>query len=298
MMQSRNQNTPVVFAIDSHFIPYFTTSLTSLLSNNSALFSEIYVVTNFASNRKLNKSLDFFKEKFGKEITTINIDDSEISKLKISKKDHVSNMTYARLLFSEILPEKILYLDSDVIILGSLEELCNITFKDEYLMAVNEAEWKKNSTPKSLIKNNLIGHGYFNAGVMLINLKLWREKAVTDKLIQIAILNHNELRYWDQDVLNIAFRDSWSSLNRKYNAFELTTKVNPQPAIVHFTGNLKPWHILSAHPYKKKYLEYQKMTPFRARLSFGISLYSSVGQILSRNVYTNKIVMLKKKFIP
>jgi lipopolysaccharide biosynthesis glycosyltransferase len=293
----KNKNTSLVYVIDKNFIPHFTTSLTSLLVQNASLFDDIYVVTNFPQNKKMEKSLEFFKTKFKKNVEVINIDNSKISQMKILKKDHLTLVTYARLLLSEILPEKIervLYLDADLIILGQLDELCNTEFDGKYLIAVNEYHWTKKSGPEVLTKKELINENYFNSGVMLINLKRWREESMANTLIGIGVENRKDLVYWDQDVLNITFKNKWGETDKSFNALELTSKVTPHPIVVHFTGPIKPWHVLSSHPYKKLYLNYRKMTPFKMYPSLGISLYSLVGQILSRNVYTNKLVKIKQ----
>ncbi|CAB4914500.1 unannotated protein [freshwater metagenome] len=295
----KNQTTSLVYVIDKNFIPHFTTSLSSLLIHNESLFEDIYLVMNFPLNKKINKALIYFKSNFSTEIKTINIDNSKISQLKILKKDHLTMITYARLLLSEILPknvDRVLYLDSDLIVLGDLTSLCNTVFKDEYIVAVNQLHWTKNSGSDLLRSKQLINENYFNAGVMLINLKRWRKDSMADLLLKTGIEYKNDLVYWDQDILNIAFKDGWKETDKSFNALELTLKVIPDPIVIHFTGPIKPWHIISTHPYKKLYRHYRKMTPFKMNPSLGISLYSLVGQILSRNVYTNRLIKFKQGF--
>jgi lipopolysaccharide biosynthesis glycosyltransferase len=298
MNQDKHLEVAVVYTIDEKFIPHFTTSATSLLSYNASSIRTIYLVVNFEPNKKLTKAINFLKSEFLIEMIVLEVKKTDISHLKISKGDHVTQITYARLLISKILPpnvEKVLYLDSDTVVIQSLNELFTQSFENKYLMAVNELDWGADGGPGSLREKNLIGEDYFNAGVMLIDLKRWRDESIADRLLEIAIKYHQELTYWDQDVLNIVFKDKWKDVDKSFNAFRLVNIVYPRPAVIHYAGVIKPWHLFSNHPYRMEYKSYRKKTPFRLVPSKSQSLFSLIGLMLSQNLQTNKIVSIKHK---
>ncbi|MGK4720489.1 glycosyltransferase, partial [Salmonella enterica] len=64
---------------------------------------------------------------------------------------------------------------------------------------------------------NLQG-GYFNSGVFFVNLKLWKENALTNKaFLLLAGKEDDSFKYPDQDVLNILLHYKFIFLPRPYN---------------------------------------------------------------------------------
>ena len=63
-------------------------------------------------------------------------------------------------------------------------------------------------------------NNYFNAGVMFIDLEKWRKKSIESLSIEIIKEKNKELKFWDQDILNIIFNDDAVS----YTHLTLPTK--------------------------------------------------------------------------
>ena len=87
------------------------------------------------------------------------------------------------------------------------------------------------------------------------------------------------LRFHDQDALNAILHDCWVPLHSRWNAQSYILKreiVNPrkkgeeeyeetrqQPAIIHFTGHIKPWNKKKKNVTAGKlYIKYSRMTEF------------------------------------
>ena len=291
--------TSIVYTIDHNFIEHFCVSLTSLLESNPSLFDRYFVITNDPLNNKFKKTANYFKSKYSIEVEILFLNANEIETLKLSKRDHVTKATYLRLMMAEIIPDeidRILYLDADTIVLGNLEKLCKTTINKKYLLAVRESHYSKHmSPPNKLLSQKLVGDEYFNAGVMLINLKKWREHSVSRKLIMTGKKYDDYLVYWDQDVLNIFFNNKSGDLAKEYNAFSLTRKISPEPAIIHFTGEVKPWHLFSRHPYKNNYNHFRQLTPFKFYIPNGVSPRNIIGKQLAKNNIGIQIIRMKKK---
>ena len=136
--------------------------------------------------------------------------------------------------------------------------------------------------------------GYFNAGVLLINLKYWREKCMA-KVFADFMKNHaDKIRFHDQDVLNYLFRETKLTLPLKYNAQnaffykhehpgidsrkyeEQLKEVLSSPVIIHFVMHHKPWIIGCQHPYTKEWEHYRDMTPWRHRSIIDTLRYSGL----------------------
>ena len=122
--------------------------------------------------------------------------------------------------------------------------------------------------------------GYFNAGVLLINLDYWRTNNVSDAFCQYASANPNSLYCHDQDILNYVFRDCKIVLPLRYNMlneywFDIRHSIvswefdnqmlygQQHPAIIHYTGLPKPWFSNCRHPMKREFERYRAMSPWR-----------------------------------
>ena len=120
--------------------------------------------------------------------------------------------------------------------------------------------------------------GYFNAGVLLINIEYWREHNLQDVFWNYMKENIDKLKQHDQDVLNYTCRDCKVNLpfiynsqdgfgyNRAYFDVKKYAQELPQaltaPVILHFTAN-KPWEKECDHPYKNEFFKYQNLTPWK-----------------------------------
>jgi lipopolysaccharide biosynthesis glycosyltransferase len=250
------------FTIDQNYLQHFTVALTSLLENNRDLNLGIYVIHDIADSSVFDRVSNFFRETYQVELSFIAIESSLFDRYKITS--HVSKATYFRLLLSDILPADIdsgLFLDADIIVTNSLGELADAEFNDSYLLAYYDNEVEKN-----VLRLNNMGvpaDKYFNAGVMLINLKKWREAEVSSVLTKMAEKHMDDLLYWDQDVLNLFFYNKWGVFDGKYNSINLKNRLEVTPTIIHYATAGKPWHYLSDHPYRKLYFKYKKLTPYR-----------------------------------
>ena len=266
----------VVFTIDENYIQHFCVACTSLLENNQNI-GRIFLVQDIdESNSKLLKTIDFLKAKYSVEIKKLALDSKILENFTITH--HISKATYFRLLLPEILPsdvDKVLFLDSDIVVLDDLSNLIELDFGDAeyYIYGVNH---KYNEIDlKRLRKIDFEGNSYFNAGIMYINLKKWRKDNISKLLIENATKYNEHLLWWDQDVLNITFDKEWGELDYTHNAFGLTDKDDSQDyKIIHYTGSSKPWHFRNNHPYKNLYWKYLRMTPFKRYIPEDLTIFN------------------------
>ncbi|MBV8885384.1 MAG: hypothetical protein JO235_15515, partial [Chroococcidiopsidaceae cyanobacterium CP_BM_RX_35] len=117
---------------------------------------------------------------------------------------------------------------------------------------------------------------YFNAGVLVINLKKWRAENMSEKVIEYVIKNPKFILWADQDGLNPVLAGKWNMLNPRWNqqssihdfsfwkdspfSEEMYNDVVHHPYIIHFSAPYKPWNSLKAHPSKHLFFQYLDMT--------------------------------------
>lgn len=167
--------------------------------------------------------------------------------------EYLPKTTYARLKTAEYLPsdiDKILYLDIDLLVSHSLLPLWN-TILDDFPLAACEDPFIEYSSYKNMLGLNP-QHKYFNAGVLLLNLKKWRELDIFN--LAVSIIQGKELKYQDQDILNIIFENKVYYLDSRFNFTrnhreQIKKQGNKNPvittmpiAIYHYVGSRKAWH--------------------------------------------------------
>lgn len=164
----------------------------------------------------------------------------------------ITRETYYRLLAQEMLPadvERVLYLDVDMIVMGSLEEFYHQDFEGKLLVACNR-RGPGGVDPKLLEQLTLPRDTiYFNAGTLLYDLAGQRREIDPGILYEYPVLFHKQLRYGDQDVLNAVFYGLTKFADwRIYNCFDTAIlrqrdveRTMGRCRIFHYNGMGKPW---------------------------------------------------------
>jgi len=279
----------VVTSADNNFAIPLTVMLKSLVMNFK-IYSNliIYILDGGITDEnkeKIIKSLDPNKI----DIKWIKIDESKLKDVKISA--HISIATYYRLLIHKLLPnniDKVVYIDSDTIFNEDISKIWELNIKNAPLLAVQDqdANTRFVSSPYGLSNYRDLGldskSKYFNAGVLLINLKKWRSDDIGSKSIEYARKNAKIIKFHDQDGLNAILSNKWKELDLRWNfssqMFWRSTYINNvvcdkktyekiicNPYIIHFTTGLKPWNRYCNHPYKKLWYYYLDMTSWKGR---------------------------------
>ena len=172
--------------------------------------------------------------------------------------------TWFRLKLAELLlnEDRALYLDCDTMICSSLSEIYNRPMNSNDVMV----RYENNLFAKEYL--TLKSERYFNAGVMLCNLKAWREHNLSKKLFEIAYKYKGKLKYNDQDVFNIVC-DSSKILFKPGDVFLTWHPDNAENhTIVHFIGP-KPNSIeCVSKKYQSQWWNYAKQTPCYKSLKY------------------------------
>ena len=259
----------IFFSTDNNYVEHLCVAITSIIINSKQSNQlDFYILDGGISDN--NK--DVIRGICRNKVNFITIDESLVNKFHLNQKAHQSNATYIRFLIPNIKKDakKVIYLDSDLIVLQPIEELWNIDLGDRYL-GVCEDTWAPMIKYKSTI--GLKEKPYFNAGVMLMNLEKMREDGIVNVLFDSARKLGQSIRYADQDVMNLVCQDRILFLPLKWNVqgstffmksglFQASQHVINEaitaPAIIHYVGKRKPWHFKCEHPFRSEYIRYYK----------------------------------------
>lgn len=181
-----------------------------------------------------------------------------------------------RCLLAELLPpsiDRVVCLDCDVLVLQPLKPLWDTDLKGKALAAVPQygdttAHCRRLGYPAT--------DGYFNAGVLLVNLQYWRLHHVAKACTDLYGREPGRFSLCDSDLLNAVLHDVWTKVPLKWNVQEDYYRHTPatdtdagrrrmatltHPAILHFSGQ-KPWDYASQHPLRHLFYDYQQFTPW------------------------------------
>ncbi|MBD5405195.1 glycosyltransferase [bacterium] len=294
------QEMNVVFASDDNYAEPLCVAIASILKNSPNKDRFNFYILDCGISDLNKKNIESLTSISKCNIKFLKVENELFDKFDISDNaDYISKATYARYLIPILKPElkKCLYLDCDIVVRKPLRELYNTDLGDNYVGAVEDAYIGSTSSLKEFYSYNpsynetlsiikfkekyKIGR-YFNAGVLLINLKKWQKENITDKLFKATKKLRNDLVLNDQDVMNYLFKDKTKFLNIGYNAQECFYTLNVveyskseseskvkniyyknDPAIVHYSNKEKPWNSICAHPFRSLYFYYLNFTPFR-----------------------------------
>ena len=160
--------------------------------------------------------------------------------------EHVTLATYFRILIPRLLPpwlEKVIYLDSDLVVLRDLNELWREPLGDHWCLAAQDmaapyldAERvlanfhdcaRYLASPRPLPNYEelaLDGRAkYFNAGVLVIDLARWRGADMTGQLLGCLHEHRRHVLWWDQYALNVVLAGKWGSWTRGGTRFRTST---------------------------------------------------------------------------
>lgn len=188
--------------------------------------------------------------------------------------------TWYRVFLPELVPqaERALYLDADAIVLDDLTPLWETDLGDDLLGAVtNLLQWDHADRPRAI--GMPAGVEYFNAGVLLLDLKRMRSERTSQALRAFTVANAGRLEWRDQDALNLLLGTRRHHLHPRWNVMtsvllypwaadvfgaEAVEEARRSPAIRHFEGQTinKPWHYLCDHEMRELYLELRRRTPW------------------------------------
>ena len=258
----------VVYCADKAFMPYVGVAIYSLLANNPGLALGVFIIADQVAPPDQHR-FDQLSHAFQVSITVCPIPPElgeEVGKLQGGT---LPVSTFYRLLIPRLLPaavETALYLDSDTIVDGDLSALFATPMSDKVVGVC----------PDSVGQQMTGQAGYFNAGVMLINLRRWRELDVSAKVLACAA-GGGKMLFQDQYALNEIIVPDWIQwLDLEYNCL-VFDRLQPRfiqgleraiahiqtPKILHFAGENKPWHGWYLADYKQKYFDYARKSPWR-----------------------------------
>ena len=273
----------IFLASDDNYAKWLGVVVISLIQSSGHPL-DIYIASHHISdkNKQKLKSLETAHAK----INLFEIDEKIFDKCYHTKRFPIASLI--RMVIASTLPnlDKIIWLDSDILVRGDLWNLFN-TPMDGYLLAAC-----KDIGCDYCLK--LIGFDdgvYVNSGVLVMNLDLIRKQNIENKLLNV--MSNQQLPFPDQDAINIVCHNQISELPAKYNSMREKCR-NSDDVILHYVLG-KPWKTFNSAWEYEMFWKIFKNSPWKNEY-FPIRLKFIISQILSF-IYRKDVSESKTKFI-
>ena len=264
------QKIPICFATDDNYVPFLTVALASMLDNASKEnFYMIYVLTSHLSEENMKSIKKHEVENCSIEFVQLSKELDKVQNM-FHLRDYYSKETYYRIFIPNLFPQyqKVLYLDCDITVLGDVSELYNTEIHGYYVAAAQEEVMQTYDVFGNYVEkaDGINRKNYFNAGILLINCRRWRNKLIAERFVDL--LNRYKFRVvQDEDYLNVLCKDNikWVSLGWNKTSYKNEAFDDKDLKIIHWKITWRPWKYKDVL-YEEYFWKYAKMTDFYDKL--------------------------------
>lgn len=240
----------IVLAANYAYAEQVVTTIKSICYHNRSI--RFYLINSDFPNEWI-KQLNNRLEKFDSEIINCRVTSEQISRYKTD----ISYTVFLRYFISDFVKEdKALYLDCDLVVTKNLDNLFETDLRDYPLAAVRDYGGRV-----------YYGREMFNAGVLLINNRLWKQENMSQRLIDLTNEWHDKVDQADQSILNMLFENRWIEMgfdnnhvviHKQFTDYELPAGQD-YPGIIHYLSHRKPWFDLAAQTYRDVWWYYHSL---------------------------------------
>lgn len=249
-IQKQNEKKAIVLAANHAYVEQVMTTIKSICYHNRSI--RFYLINSDFPNewfKQLNKRL----EGYDSEIINCRVTSEQISRYKTD----ISYTVFLRYFVSDFVQEdKALYLDCDLVVTKNLDNLFETDLQEYPLAAVRDYGGRV-----------YYGREMFNAGVLLINNRLWKQENMSQRLIDLTNEWHDKVDQADQSILNMLFENRWIEMefdnnhvviHKQFTDYELPAGQD-YPGIIHYLSHRKPWFDLAAQTYRDVWWYYHSL---------------------------------------
>ncbi len=291
----------VAFTVDKNYHLFTMLTINSILKNNTSNSDYMFYIveSDFSERQKLQ--MQKYVEDRGHEVTFININTDVLDK-GINFFDsrqwlgRLTSISIARILLPDLLPKdvkRVLYLDADILVLKDLLPLYNTRLNGKVAGMIPDGMTPEYSFHK-------FKSPYFNSGVILMDLDLWRKQALSKQMLSYLHNNidkftpkkdsYTYFNFPDQDLINLFLKGKVKLLDDKYNHKDTSNHATLHVVIIHFIGECKPWVSFDRAYYPYYYLYYKYWD------ESGLKAYKYYHKYYKRWGYLSKEAWANTKF--
>lgn len=272
----------VAYSCNDYYIPQTGISMISLFENNRDEEDIcVYLISKDVSKNNVD-TLKQIADSYGRQFKEVLLDDIAFDLNLTNTGRHIETI-YAKVFFSRIEGvDKMIYLDSDTVVVRSLQQLWNESL-DGYYMGVVETNPTKFYKELGLPR----GERFFNDGMAIVNVDFCRKNDLIGQVLQIVEEFHGNPPTLSEGALNKVCFNKVKYISLCYNLMagllfmgrldakylssvlhyskeEIEYSCN-NPVVIHYLSAFynRPWLSPCTHPYKDEYFKYQALSPWK-----------------------------------
>lgn len=256
---------PIFMAVDDYYIPFLGVSLKSVIANSSKENRyEVKILCTEVSEENQKKIKAYETENFSIEFVNCSKKLQEVAD-KLYTRNYYSNTTYFRLFIPDLYPQydKAVYIDCDTITLADIADLYNTDMGDNLIAGIPDGAVQTVPIFQDYVER-VVGmadyNNYFNAGIIVLNLKALREYKFQEKFIYLL----NKIKFevaQDQDYMNRLCKGRVKLLGFEWNRMPAMGKREGNINIIHYNLGCKPWYFDNIL-YQEYFWKYAEQTEF------------------------------------
>ncbi len=262
----------IAFCVDNHYFRAMGGTIGSIIDNNPGQHFTFHVLA-FEVSQEHQRRLKQLEQMYPVSTQLHIVDPASFSQFAhFLGHSHYSLSIFTRLLLPTVLQgltDRVLYLDADILCVNKLDELVDMDISEEIAIVVPDAPVTLQRRVAALgLKHN----EYFNGGVIFINVDKWLSENITAQAIETLLTNKGDMRFPDQDALNIVLNGRARYISPRWNyLYDLIHDLNVnkfamrpvgKAVFIHFAGAVKPWTEWSGHEARELFRKYLALSPW------------------------------------
>ena len=274
--KEKRETVPVFFASDDNYLPFLDVALSSVKANASKKFDyKIFVLHSGIKGKNAEKVMRLSDDGF--QIRFVDVADhlKKIAKF-LQLRDYYTSAIYYRLFIVGMFPQldKAVYLDCDTVVLGDISELYFTDLKENLIGAVADGAVASVPVFSKYTKEvlGIEGKNYFNSGVIVMNLKKFREVDFYGAFCEM-LAGYDFRVAPDQACLNLLCKDKVYYFSEAWNRMPQGVANGEEAKLVHYNLAQKPWHYKGVK-YEEYFWQYAKNSVFYPQISAQLQAFT------------------------
>ena len=264
----------ILVTLDRNYLPPLRVMLGSLFLNNPGETFSIYLVGDGLTEEDWAE-LERICAPHGR-LGPVSVPEDLFAAAPVVR--YYSRAMYYRLLAAQLLPagvDRVLYLDPDILVINALRPLYDTDLEGKLMAAsIHRGLTDLSSRVNRLRLDTPEAEGYFNSGVLVMDLAAMRRRMDPAEIFAYARDHADTLILPDQDILNGLYGSElypveeslWNYDARRFDRYQLASQgemdmdwVMDHTAVLHFCGKRKPWHKTARGRFSALYKHYQRL---------------------------------------
>lgn len=233
----------IITGSDDNYVPGVLVLIASAAHHNPGARFAVLDMGITPANRA---RIDALGPRLGVDLRRIEVASAQFDGLLVTR-HHLTRSTYLRLLIPKLFPseDRAIYMDCDMVVMGDLSPLDRIDLGRNLIAAVP----CPSPEPSEVAATGHVTGTYVNAGLLVMNLPLWRLEDVAAASVALLSDPARPLLSEDQSAINILARGRILPLPLAFNtysdpaAYRQVAAFPDDPVVIHYVVNNKPWSL-------------------------------------------------------